>query len=228
MRAMVRLANIYRLAGMDREYVGAMTTAVELFAGDRQVTFELINRMIDDTNRLRAEIYGLKRSLNQMGINPDSLSPDNLPQDETELSIAVSYLNTRDELEFQYRECYRILANACGQIPYDPELYYRIASLQYLRAEEDGDRTKYKDAINYLKKAIASDSSHLESYHLIAMAYERLGDKERAKRFWQLFETIYEIAPMVMGKNFITPEREKLHQEAIQHLANLGVKDEDE
>jgi tetratricopeptide (TPR) repeat protein len=95
--------------------------------------------------------------------------------------------------------------------------------LQFLRADEDGDRTKYKDAINYLKRAIASDSGHLESYHLIALAYERLGDKDRAIRFWNLFETIYEVSPQVMGKDFITPERERLHEEALAHLESLGA-----
>jgi tetratricopeptide (TPR) repeat protein len=98
-----------------------------------------------------------------------------------------------------------------------------MASLQFIRAEENNDRTLYKDAINYLKRAIASDSGHLESYHLIALAFERLGDNERAIRFWQLFETIYEIAPQVMGEGFITPERERMHRDALEHLAALGA-----
>jgi tetratricopeptide (TPR) repeat protein len=139
----------------------------------------------------------------------------------------MTYLDARKDLDAQYYECYRLMRVSCGQIPYNAELYYRTASLQYLRADEDGDRDKYKDAINWLKRAIASDSGHIESYHLIALAYERLGDKDRAARFWRLFEVIYEIAPEVMGEGFITPARESLHYEAMAHLDALGTNIED-
>ncbi|HEX9744811.1 MAG TPA: hypothetical protein VGB30_05235 [bacterium] len=191
MRAMVRLGDIYNSAGMEKEYVGALTTAVELYAGDQNVTFELINALIEDINELRSHV----------AIDP---SPAR-----------------KDELEAQYEELLRIMRTACNQIPYNAELYYRTASLQYLRAEEDGDEDKYKDAINYLKRAIASDSGHLESYHLIAVCYERLEDNERALRFWKLFEVIYEIAPQVMGDGFIDDQRRQLHQDALARIEAL-------
>ena len=223
MRAMVRLADIYKAAGMDKEYRGAMITAVEIFAGDRDVTFELLNHLIDRINRSRAAVGAMKQNLPALDIDPRSLTRGNLPAAEPAHSAAVRYLDMVDELRNRYEEGHLMLANACWQIPYDPELYYRMASLQFIRAEENNDRTLYKDAVNYLKRAIASDSGHLESYHLIALAFERLGDNERAIRFWQLFETIYEIAPQVMGEGFITPERERMHREALEHLAALGA-----
>ena len=222
MRAMVRLANVYMKAGMEKEYQSSMVTAVELYAGDKDVTFELINFLIDKINRKRAELQDRRNELQSLGVDPKSVTRDNLPQAEPAHAKASQYMDSREMLESQYEECFRILSNACWQMPYDPELYYRIASLQYLRAEEDGDRNKYKDAVNFLKRGIASDSGHLESYHLIALAYEKLGDNDRAIRFWQLFETIYEIAPQVMGKQFVTQQRERLHREALQHLEQLG------
>jgi tetratricopeptide (TPR) repeat protein len=227
MRAMVKLADIYKAKGMEKEYQASMVTAIELYAGDKDVTFELINFLIDKINLSRADLLARKNQLTSLGVDAKSLTRDSVPPDEPAHSKAVEYLNARDGLEIQYQECYRVLANACWQIPYDPELYYRIASLQYLRAEEDGDVTKYKDAINYLKRAIASDSGHLESYQLIALAYEKLGDKDRAIRFWQLYETIYEIAPQVLGKQVLTPDRERFHQDALQHLKQLGAKPEE-
>jgi len=191
MRAMARLARFYAEAEMDKEYVSAMTTAVELFAGDRNITFELINALIDKINNLRIQIAS----------NP---SPE-----------------LKSELEGRYEELLRIMRSACNQIPYNSELYFRTASLQFLRAEEGGDREKYKDAINFLKRAIASDSGHLESYHLLAMCYERLGDEERALRFWRLFEVIYEMAPEIMGREFITDSRKSMHNDAVRRIAEL-------
>jgi tetratricopeptide (TPR) repeat protein len=222
MRAMVRMAHFYQSMGMEKEYLHGMTLAVEIYAGDIPVTFELLNTLIDGINSARSDVSGEKTVLARMGLNSSMLSRENLPSDEPARSEALHYLDIKDSLEAQYEECYRILKNACGQIPYNAELYYRLAHLQYLRAEEDGDTNKYKDAINYLKRAIASDSSHLESYYLIAMAYEKINDNERAVRFWRLFEVIYDIAPEVMGEGFITPERENMHRNALQHLAALG------
>lgn len=222
MRAMVRLAGIYKTTGMEAEYRGSMITAVEIFAGDRDVTFELLNHLIDRINQTRMLVATTKQTLVSFGIDPATLSRENLKGVPSNPYVDM-YLSTVDELKAQYEECHLMLANACWQIPYDPELYYRMASLQYIRAAESNDRTLYKDAVNYLKRGIASDSGHLESYHLIALTYEKLGDKQRAIRFWQLFETIYEIAPQVMGAGFITPEREQMHREALEHLAALGA-----
>jgi tetratricopeptide (TPR) repeat protein len=227
MRAMARLAYVYKAAGMKDEYVGALITAVELYAGDTTVTFELLNELIDGINQSRAEILQLKNALENTGLNPEDVSAGNMPTGDVQRQVAENYLDVKDQLEARYDECYRILSNACGQIPYNAELYYRTAHLQYLRASEDGDETRYKDAINFLKRAIASDSAHLESYHLIAMCYEKLGDNDRAIRFWRLFEVIYGIAPEVMGEGFITPQREALHQEALQHLESLGAEVEE-
>jgi tetratricopeptide (TPR) repeat protein len=225
MRAMTELAHVYKNAGLENEYVLSMVTAIDIYAGDRDVTFELLNHLIDRINNSRASAYQLKNNLTSAGIDPLTLNSDNLPTGEFH-DIAAQYLTQHNDLNTQYEECYRILKSAALQIPYDPELYYRVASLQYIRAEDDGDRDKYKDAIFYLKRAIASDSGHLESYHLIAMCFEKLNDKDRAIRFWQLFEIIYQIAPQVMGQNFITPDRQKLHDEALQHLNQLGAKPE--
>ena len=227
MRAMARLAHIYKDRGMEKEYGGALTTAVELYAGDRTVTFELLNYLIDGINRTRQNLAGLKSQLARAGVDTKTLSPDALPESEPIRSTAIAYLDLHDKLEAQYKECYRILSNACCQIPYDADLYYRTAGLQFLRADENGDREKYRDAVNYLKRAIASDSGHLESYYLIALCFERLGDKDRAVRFWQLFETIYEVGPQVMGAGFITPDRERLHREAVAHLQQLGAPSEE-
>lgn len=223
MRAMYRLAGIYRDTGMHFEYVNALTTAVELYAGDIGITFELLNELIEGINNSLGEVSRHKDNLVRMGIDPETIDPedrDGLP------SQAERYLVLLDDLEAQYEECYRILKNACWQIPYNPELYFRTANLQFLRAEEDGDEEKYKDAIAYLKRAIASDSSHLESYRLIAIAYERLGNNELAVRFWRLFEVIYEIAPEIRGEEFITPDREAMHEEALQRLQVLDATDE--
>jgi tetratricopeptide (TPR) repeat protein len=221
MRAMVRLARVYQEAGMNREYLHAMTTGVELYAGDIGVTFELLNILIDKINAGRSELSGHRTELSRLGIDPDDIDPlpDGLTGDQE--SAVERYLESRSSLEGLYEETYRILSSACGQIPYNPELYYRTAHLQFLRAEEDGDRDKYKDAINFLKRAIASDSSHLESYHLIATSYERMGDRDRALRFWRLFEVIYEIAPQTMGPSFVTPQREVMHEEALRHIEEL-------
>ena len=224
MRAMAKLAHIYRDAGLEKEYVAAMVTAIDIYAGDQDVTFELLNYLIDKINGARSDLSSLRNRLTSLGVDARQLTNDNLPRENPDaLRIATEYLATKDNLDAQYEECYRVLRSAAIQIPYNPDLYYRVASLQYIRAAEDGDRDKYKDAIYYLKRAIASDSGHLESYHLIALAYEKLNDRERAVRFWQLFEIIYDIAPQVMGQGFITPDRERLHREALQHLADLGA-----
>ena len=227
MRAMVRLGDIYKQAGMEKEYVGCLTTAVELFAGDSNVTFELLNILIDRVNRTRTAISEKKTELKRMRVDPETLTENSVPSSEPMRSAALAYLEELESLDTQYNECYRLMRVSCGQIPYNAELYYRTASLQYLRAEEDGDRDKYKDAINWLQRAIASDSGHIESYHLIALAYEKLGDNDRAVRFWRLFEVIYEIAPEVMGKDFLTPQRESLHYEAMAHLDALGASKEE-
>jgi tetratricopeptide (TPR) repeat protein len=223
MRAMSDLSHIYRDAGMQKEYVAAMVAAIDIYAGDRDVTFELLNYLIDKINTSRADLFSLKHQLENNGVDVFSLSGENLPASDEARALAVEYLNLKDSLNSRYEECYRILRSAAIQIPYDAELYYRVASLQYIRAEDDGDREKYKDAIYYLKRAIACDSGHLESYQLIAMSFERLGDKDRAIRFWQLFEIIYQIAPQVMGEGFVTPQRQRLHQQALQHLNDLGA-----
>jgi tetratricopeptide (TPR) repeat protein len=223
MRAMVRLADIYKSAGMEKEYLGSMVTAVEIFAGDKQVTFDLLNYLIDGINRSRANVMALGSQLRSRGVDPASVPLEGALQDST----AAAYQSAKLQLDSQETECYRIMSNACWQIPYNADLYYRTASLQFIRAQDDGDQSKYKDAINFLKRAIASDSGHLESYDLIALAYEKLGDKNRAIRFWQLFETVYEIAPQVIGPGFITPERQRLHAEAVAHLAQLGAKPEE-
>jgi len=225
MRAMVRLAQMYRERGLKDEYLRALTTAVELYAGDTEVTYQLLNELIGMINKSRSDVSQRKALLSRMGIDASSLSTGSLPADDPARREAQAYLESREKLEALYEETYRILSTACGQIPYNAELYYRTAHLQYLRAEEDGDRDKYKDAINFLKRAIASDSSHLESYHLIALAYERLGDTDRAMRFWRLFEVVYEIAPETVGEGFLTPEREQLHREALRHLESLGAAD---
>jgi tetratricopeptide (TPR) repeat protein len=223
MRSMARLAHIYRDKGMEKEYVHALTTAVELYAGDADVTFELLNVLIDKINGDRRDLNQIKNSLAAQGIEPSQITPGFQTNSPELQALADTYLQSKATLEALYEEAYRILSNACGQIPYNAELYYRTAHLQYLRAEEDGDRNKYKDAINYLKRAIASDSSHLESYYLIALCYERLGDTERAIRFWRLFEVIYNIAPETMGPGFITPGREQMHEQALARLEALGA-----
>ncbi len=223
MRAMNRLAQLYKSKGMEEEYIRALTTAVELYAGDTGVTYELLNELIGRINDGRYDVSNLEEMLRGMGIDPATLSADNLPESDRARQGAIRYLEAKEDLEALYNECYRILSSACGQIPYNADLYYRTAHLQFLRAEEDGDRDKYKDAINFLKRAIASDSSHLESYHLLALAYERLDDSDRAVRFWRLFEVVYEIAPETMGETFITPERERMHMEALEHLEALGA-----
>lgn len=228
MRAMYRLAGIYESAGMQFEYVHALTTAVELYAGDTGVTFELLNELIEGINISLNEVSRLKNELIRSGIDPSTLlgkGSQTLPL-RPGSELAESYLEAREKLEAQYEECYRILKNACWQIPYNTELYFRTANLQFLRAEEDGDEEKYRDAIAYLKRAIATDSSHLESYRLIAVTYERLGNTELAIRFWRLFEVIYEIAPEIRGEGFITPQIEEMHEEALRHIENLGVADE--
>ncbi|MFH1676003.1 MAG: hypothetical protein ABIC40_03175 [bacterium] len=226
MRAMVRLGDIYRDAGFQKEYLSCMITAVELYAGDQSVTFELLNTLIEGINKTRGEIAGNRMSLFDLGINPDQLNADNLPDTDPAWRFAVNYLNEKEELEAQYKECYRILSVACGQIPYNAELYYRTASLQYLRALEDPDEEsrneKYKDAINFLKRAIASDSSHLESYDLIASCYRQLGDTSREIRFRRLFEVVYKIAPDVMGQGFITSQRREMHIKSEERLRSLG------
>ena len=70
--------------------------------------------------------------------------------------------------------------------------------------------------------SVAADSSNLESYRLIAIAYERLGDNDRALRFWRLFEVIYEIAPETIPNWEATPDREAMHEEALLHIEILG------
>ncbi len=222
MRAMVRLANVYKDHGMDEEYMHSMVTAVEIFAGDSGVTFQLLNEFIDRINIKRSDRAMQENALTGLGIDSHDISRENLPP-EYGRAEAIQYLDTIDELETLYEECYRILSSACGQIPYNAELYYRTAHLQYLRAGEDGDRDKYRDATAFLKRAIASDSRHLESYYLIALTYERLDDTDRAMRFWRLFEVIYEIAPETLGREFITPDRERMHNEALRHLEELSV-----
>jgi len=221
MRSMVRLGHFYRDNGLGQEYEHAMVTAVELYAGDIEVTFELLNIMIDRINAARREIGQVRNALGNLGIDPGSVGGGYVAENDEVQVLADGYIEANNELEALYEETYRILSSACGQIPYNAELYYRTAHLQFLRAEEDGDRDKYKDAINFLKRAIASDSSHLESYHLIAVSYERMGDDERAKRFWRLFEVIYEIAPQTMGPGFVTPHREGMHEEALARLEVL-------
>ncbi len=223
MRAMVRLANLYQASGMEKEYLHALTTGVELFAGDIDVTFQLLNVLIDKVNQVNAVVLEDKAALGAAGLDAANLSRDNLPPPGQGRDEALKYLDSKDKLESLFDESYRIFSTACGQIPYNAQLYYRTADLQYLRARQDGDNAKYKDAIYFLKRAIASDSSHLESYRLIALCYERLGDKDRAIRFWRLFEVIYEIAPQTMGPKFITSQREQFHGEALQHLENLGA-----
>ena len=226
MRAMVRLADIYRDAGFQKEYLSSMITAVELYAGDQTVTFELLNTLIEGINKTRGEIAGYRLSLLGLGINPDQLSGENLPDADPAWRIGTEFLNKRDELETQYNECYRILSVACGQIPYNAELYYRTASLQYLRGLEDPDEEsrieKFKDAINFLKRAIASDSTHLESYDLIASCYQQLGDTNREIRFRRLFEVVYKIAPDVIGEGFISPQRREMHTKSEERLTSLG------
>jgi tetratricopeptide (TPR) repeat protein len=223
MRAMYRLAGIYNDAGLHYEYIHALTTAVELFAGDIDITFQLLNELIGSINNTLDEVARQKSALTAAGIDPSTLSRDN----GSELSPQEAlYLDTKDKLEAQYEECYRILKNACWQIPYNTELYYRTADLQFLRAEADEDPEKYKDAIAYLKRAIATDSSSLQSYRLIAITYERLGEPDLAIRFWRLFEVIYEIAPEIKGEGFITPEIERMHEEALEHLETLGAQNE--
>ncbi|MCK4719086.1 hypothetical protein KAU08_00430 [bacterium] len=223
MRALYRLSHIYKDAGLQYEYIHALTTAVELFAGDINITYELLNELIEGINVTRNLASQQRIILSQNGIDASSLTRD---EDEPLDEQVEAYLNILDKLEARYDECFRILRNACWQIPYNPDLYYRTAHLQFLRAEEDGDEVKYTDAIAYLKKAIATDSSHLESYRLIAIAYERLDQKELATRFWRLFEVIYEIAPEVRGEGFITPDRESMHEEALSHLERLGALNE--
>jgi len=227
MRAMTRLANIYKNKGMEKEYVHALTTAVELYAGDIETTFELLNELIGKINEGRADVARRESSLSRLGIDPESVTDENTDELGISQREAETYLEAKADLEELYDETYRILSSACGQIPYNAELYYRTAHLQFLRVEDDGDRDKYRDAINFLKRAIASDSSHLESYHLIALAYERLGDTNRAERFWRLFEVVYEIAPETYGERFITPQREAMHREAIEHLEDLDASDDD-
>lgn len=222
MRAMVRLANIYRDAGLHDEYVKSLMTGVALYAGDQNVTFELLNVLIDDINTYRVNLSESSTRLILMGIDPSAISDQRLPEPGTGRSEAEYYLATRKELEQKYEQCFNVMRTACNQIPYNAELYYRTAYLQYLRAGEDGDEDKYRDAINFLKRSIASDSGHLESYHLIAVCYEKIGDMDRALRFWRLFEVIYEIAPEVIGEGYITTERENLHAEALEHLENLA------
>lgn len=223
MRAMVRLANLYQANGMEKEYLHALTTGVELFAGDIDVTFQLLNALIDKVNQVNAEVSENRAASTAMGIDATNLSRDNLPPPGQGRDEALKYLDSKDKLESLFEESYRIFSTACGQIPYNAKLYYRTADLQYLRARQDGDNAKYKDAINFLKRAIASDSRYIESYRLIALCYERLGDNERAIRFWRLFEVMYEIAPQTMGPEFITPQREAFHREALQHLEDLGA-----
>jgi tetratricopeptide (TPR) repeat protein len=223
MRSMVRLAQIYKNHRMEKEYIHAMTTAVELYAGDIEVTFELLNELIGKINESRADVARRESSLSRLDIDPSLLTADQIPYTGSSRREAEAYLEAKSNLEALYEETYRILSSACGQIPYNADLYYRTAHLQFLRAEDDGDRDKYRDAINFLKRAIASDSSSLESYHLIALAYERLGDTDRAIRFWRLFEVVYEIAPETMGPGFITPQRESMHREALEHLEALGA-----
>ncbi len=224
MRAMVRLARFYQDAGMQAEYHHSLTTGVELYAGDIGVTFELLNVLIDGINAGRASLTRRKAEHTGLGIAPESITIDIVPEPglpDAAGEALTGYIESLTELETLYEEAYRILSSACGQIPYNPELYYRTAHLQFLRAEEDGDRDKYKDAINYLKRSIASDSSHLESYHLLATSYERLGDSDRSLRFWRLFEVIYEIAPQTVGQGFITPQREAMHEEALERITEL-------
>lgn len=223
MRAMVRLAMIYKNHAMEKEYVHAMTTAVELYAGDIEITFELLNELIGKINESRGDVARRESSLSRLGVDPSLLTVGNTPYTGISQREAEAYLEAKANLEELYDETYRILSSACGQIPYNAELYYRTAHLQFLRAEDDGDRDKYRDAINFLKRAIASDSSNLESYHLIALAYERLGDMDRAVRFWRLFEVVYEIAPETRGPGFISPQRESMHREALEHLEMLDV-----
>ncbi len=227
MRAMVRLANIYRDVGLEKEYLSCLNVAIEIYAGDIDVTFTLINKLIEKINETRNEVGQARVHLEDQGIDPLTISEDNLPVSEPARGDAMSYLEAAEDLESQYENCFRIMSIGCTAIPYNAELYYRTAMLQYIRAQEDGDNTKYRDTINFLKRAIASDSGHLESYHLIALAYEQLGDRDRAIRFWRLFEVVYEIAPEVAGEEFLTPQREALHLEALDHLENLGAGSEE-
>jgi len=226
MRAMKNLANIYRDHEMMFERRHALITAVELYAGDQAVTFELLNIFIDEINNGRIGVMEQEAALDSFGIDVAEVSNENLPDGEVARQIAVSYIEARERLNQSYEECYRMLSTACGQIPYNVELYYATANLQYIRAEEDGDRAKYRDAIHWLKNAIATSSEHLESYHLIAMSYERLGDPVRAIRFWRLFEVIYEIAPEVRGEGFITESRMQMHEDALFHISVLGILEE--
>ncbi len=221
MRAMVRLGNFYREQGLESEYVHCLTTAVELYAGDMDVTFDLLNILIESINEKRTEVLGMESVLERYNIDTDTISVDNLLHIDAGRDVAENYLEARSDLESQYEECYRILVISCTQIPYNAELYFNTAHLQYLRASDDGDRDKFKIAIEYLKRAIASDSAHLESYHLIALTYEKLNDMDRALRFWRLFEVIYEMAPETLGQGFLTPYREGLHAEALEHIAEI-------
>jgi tetratricopeptide (TPR) repeat protein len=222
MRAMARLANIYREAGLEAEYEGCISTAFDLYPGDLDNTYTYLNILIDRINVQREEVTRQRQALVSNGIDIDSLTRDSLPGNEPERSEAVAYLDAQDELQQKYDSCYRIMAIACDAVPYNADLYYTTANLQYMRAVETDDRDKYKDAIYYLKKAISTDSGHLESYSLIALCYEKLGDNDRAIRFWRLLETVYEIAPEVI-EDFRTPEHEEMHRIALQHLANLGA-----
>jgi len=221
MRAMLRLAYTYRDHGLENEYLHSLTTAVELYAGDIDVTTELINHLIEKINETTSTVRQFDGILERFGIDKETLSHETLQFIESGAEQAGAYLDVKDELEGYFEECYRILSMACGQLPYNTDFYYRTAQLQFIRAEQDGDRDKYKDAINFLKRAIATKSWHLESYHLIAQAYEKLGDTDRALRFWKQFEVIYEVGPQTLGDGFITQATIEMHEEALVHIADL-------
>jgi len=221
MRAMLRLAYTYRDHGMEAEYIHALTTGVELYAGDMDVTTELINYMIGRINETNLVLKQHEGIIERYGIDKATLTDDSVQYIENGADEAKAYLATKKELETEFEECYRILSMACGQLPYNTDFYYRTAQLQYIRAEQDGDPEKYRDAINFLKRAIATKSWHLESYHLIAQAYEKLGDNRRALRFWKQFEVIYEVAPQTLGEGVITDEIREMHGDAVRRIAEL-------
>ena len=223
MRAMVRMGNIYLKAGLQREYELCIGTAFDLYPGDIDTTFAYLNILIEKINERRAEVLGKKAELERTGIDVGNLSQENLPENEPVLSLALDYLESQENLEESYENCYRAMAIACDAVPYNADLYYTTANLQFIRGDETGDRDKYIDAINYLKRAISSDSGHIQSYWLIATCYEKLGDTDRAIRFWKLLDVVYNIAPEVMP-DFQTDERAALHRDALRYLEMHGAK----
>lgn len=151
------------------------------FASSKDTTIDSLNKEIENLNGKLGdkdkEIKKLQDSMVDEKVYDDLFEAINLFQQGRKAEAAEKLMNVKVEnlTSEKAKEYYNTIKDATFENA-SKEFYYQ--------AKQKYDHLNYSEAITLFQKAIKLNKEYVDAYYFLARAYEKSGDTENAKKFY--------------------------------------------